>query len=245
MGFFRVKIAIHEGSRFGRLTVVREATQGGWKEIRWLCRCDCGSTVIARGSSLRRGCPRSCGCLSREVTAARSLRHGYTRRGQRSPEWLVWSAMNQRCHYPKDRRYPNYGGRGIVVCERWRAAFEDFVADMGHRPAPRHSLDRIDNDGPYSPGNCRWAEPKEQQRNKRNSTIIEFEGKRLSISGWAEETRLPARLISGRLHAGWLPERVLTTPMRIHRKLESLPDLSAAEYLISPDSLAIPCFVRA
>ena len=245
MGSFRVKIPIPAGTRFGRLVVVKEATSGSWRESRWICRCDCGSTAIARGSGLRRGCPKSCGCLAREVTAARTVRHGYTRKGQRSPEWLVWSAMIQRCHYPKDRRYPNYGGRGIAVCERWRASFEDFVADMGHRPSPRHSLDRVDNDGPYSQENCRWANPKEQQGNKRNSRAIEFQGRRLSISGWADETGLPARLISGRLRAGWLMERVLITPMRIHRKLESLPDLSVAEYLISPDSLMIPCFLRA
>jgi hypothetical protein len=121
--------------------------------------------------------------------------------------------MKYRCTNPRGRQYPDYGGRGIKVCERWLHSFEAFLEDMGRRPSPKHTLDRYpDNDGNYEPGNCRWATPKEQQRNRRCNRIIEFAGQRLPLSAWGERLGLPPETIAARLDRGCSVERALTAP---------------------------------
>ena len=100
------------------------------------------------------------------------------------PLYRTWYGMVTRCQNPKAQAYHYYGGRGITVCDRWLESFETFYADMGERPSPKHSIDRIDNDGPYSPENCRWATWEEQANNKRNTVWIEFQGERLSAAQW-------------------------------------------------------------
>ncbi len=146
------------GMRFGRL-LVESRVSGG--RARWTCRCDCGAVTIVRGDSLRRGVTKSCGCYQRD----RLLRHGECTGSLRSAEHRIWTGMLSRC-----KRDPRYAGRGITVCERW-IVFENFLADMGRRPTPTHSLDRIDNDRGYEPDNCRWATPTEQARNTRRTKL--------------------------------------------------------------------------
>ena len=159
-----------KGERFGRL-VVLESSCPHMGVRAWVCRCACGAEVVATTAHLRRGGTRSCGCLYREAIAGRSRTHGRTG----DPIYAIWRAMRQRCENRNDPVYPLYGGRGIAVCERWHT-FEHFVADVGERPADPEgwagrraywSIDRIDVNGNYEPGNVRWADPQTQRANKR------------------------------------------------------------------------------
>jgi hypothetical protein len=150
--------AVSVGTVFGRLTVLSEAPASRWGP-RVLCRCTCGTQHVVATASLRTGLSTSCGCLWRETIT----KHGMWAR----PEYKVWAAMIQRCHNPRVKPYANYGGRGIQVCDRWRRSFVAFLRDVGRRPSPDLTLDRIDNDGNYEPGNVRWATWTEQAHNKR------------------------------------------------------------------------------
>lgn len=199
------------GQRFGRLVVIERA--GDYLPVTWRCRCDCGATCVGQGLLLRDGRKRSCGCLRRENTAAMSRTHGQ----RHTPEYHIWLSIIQRCHNPNNPTYHHYGGRGIVVCDRWRESFENFYADMGPRPKMarlrEHSIERVDNDGAYAPDNCRWATYTAQSRNRRNNRQITFRGVTRTVTDWEKETGLSVRL---RLNAGWSVERALTEPPHHH-----------------------------
>lgn len=190
------------GQRFGRLVALRYAgRQGSGRATKtlWLCQCDCGNKHIAIAINLRH-CTRSCGCLNRERTVERNrarATHGMTR----SPEYRAWHQMLSRCTNPNLPAFRDYGGRGIQVHAYWYA-FEAFIADMGLRPGPRHTLERKDNNGDYEPENCVWATWEQQNNNRRSTVVLEHDGKRLSITQWAREIGVSRDRISIRLKAG-------------------------------------------
>ena len=164
-----MKVTEMIGTRWGALTVVRRAkTQGKSKQASWLCLCDCGNESVVLGGNLRSGRTTSCGCAVAEANRRRLVTHGLSRSANNPghPLYETWVGMRRRCHSPKNEAFARYGGRGIEVCPEWRDDFLQFLADVGERPTPNHSLDRIDNDKGYEPGNVRWATPQEQADNR-------------------------------------------------------------------------------
>lgn len=152
-----------------------------------------------------------------------SRSHGHCTGGRMSPEYTAWLHLNSRCKNPKDRKYPSYGGRGITVCDQWRSSFAAFLADMGLRPSPQHSIEREDNDGPYSPANCRWATKDEQNRNKRSNRYFVIAGKCLCLVDVARLAGLRLGTLRMRLEHGWSLERAFSTPVRRRRSSSTDP----------------------
>lgn len=211
MGMRPIEIVI--GQRFERWTVLSVAFTGRGQFA--TCRCDCGEMRPVAASSLGDGTSTSCGCRKREILAALShARHGHawektTRRP--SPTYRSWVSMNDRC-----QSHEQYVARGISVCLRWRS-FEAFLADMGERPAGT-TLDRIDNEGNYRPGNCRWATPTEQGRNRRSCLRVLFRGRERTIAEIAELTGLPRPMLYDRIDRGWPHADIATPRLRDNRR---------------------------
>lgn len=252
------------GIKFAQLTVVQYAGRRGASHY-WTCICDCGTVKDMKGSHVKSGATKSCGCASRmeDITGktfdrwlavreierdrrgnrmylcqcecgveravkASELIHGRSkccrcvgvqRRTKhnmcKSPEFRIWSHMLERCSSPKSSSYERYGGRGISVCEKWKGSFNSFYQDVGPRPSSDHSIERIDNNGNYEPGNCRWATRIEQARNKRNNRIITAFGQSLCIAEWAEKTGIGVGTISQRIRRGSMtPEQVVSESVR-------------------------------
>lgn len=190
----------------GRLTVLYYI--GG---DTWVCKCRCGTIFATRGSQLKRGDTRSCGCLHRELMSKAKTTHGKTR----TREYRCWFNMKSRCNYKKNKHYKDYGGRAIKVCEAWSGShgFANFIADMGDQPFDGAEIDRIDNDGDYTPENCRWATKEQQDGNKRSTVFVTHGGETKPLFVWCKELGLPYARTYGRLFKlGWTPKEAFFIP---------------------------------
>jgi hypothetical protein len=197
------------GQRFGRLVVEAESRKRGMRA--WVCLCDCGVRKTCITNVLLTGNTKSCGCYRRDLGVVISTTHG----GTGTPEHVAWRGLLSRCFSRRigSRDWRDYAARGITVCDRWRYSFDNFLADMGKRPGPGYSIDRIDTNGNYTPENCRWATAVEQNRNKRSNRVIEHDGKRMTLVEWSEVTGISRELIYARIvRLGWTVERTLMTP---------------------------------
>lgn len=202
------------GEVFGRLTVVEYAHTS--EKYYWVCRCECGKQTLVYSSNLLSGRTQSCGCLGSESSRERFTTHGHSIGGEQTPTYKTWAHMLGRCENPGDHAYARYGGRGIRVCTEWHE-FENFLRDMGEKPEGL-TLDRIDNDSDYYLKNCHWATYTEQNRNRRNSYVIEFNGKARCLAEWAERIGMAYGTLRTRLDDGWTVERALTTPTQKNGK---------------------------
>ena len=198
------------GQAYGRLTVLRSAGRSNVGARLWLCLCSCGVESVVHGSSLTQGHTKSCGCLKYE---SRNTRHGMARDGREHPVWLVWASMRQRCLDQSATNYKDYGGRGIKICRRW-LTFENFRDDMLPSWFSGGTLEREDNEGDYSPKNCKWATKKEQARNRRTTAWVEVFGERMSFAEAVEKFGVVKYGIARQriFRNGWSIEDALTTP---------------------------------
>jgi len=203
---------VQVGDVFNRLTVIAlgEPFQTKRQSLkRWRCKCTCGKECLAYDYALPSSRTVSCGCFQRE-SASIALRITSTTHGETgSPEHRTWIRMNERCYREAHDNYKHYGGRGISVCEQWRLSFTAFLQDVGRKPSPRHTLDRIDNNGNYEPSNVRWATQKEQCRNRRTNRLINIGEKVQTIAQWSDETGIKYATLYRRLELGWPPEKLL------------------------------------
>jgi len=199
------------GNRYGRLVVLVQAPNR-YGNFYWRCKCDCGNTVEISGGNLRGGYSRSCGCLHRELLAARNWRHGLSN----SKEYRIWHHAKRRCLDPRVKSFPNYGGRGISMCESWRRSFEAFYRDMGPCP-PGKSLDRIDVNGNYEPGNCRWATALEQANNARSNIHLIIAGRFMTLAQAARLHGINYSTLHSRVRHGQSPEEALRAILEVRQ----------------------------
>lgn len=192
-----------DGNVFGRLEVLSLAYTGKRGRV-WHCLCTCGAKIEVLASSLKSGKTKSCGCLRRDMGASKTKSHGLSG----TPTYISWLAMRARCLNPSHEQYADYGGRGVTIDPAWNS-FEQFLKDMGPRPEGK-TLDRKDNDGPYSATNCRWATRAEQARNTSQTTLYSFQGEEKCLADWADGRGIPRTTLWNRLHTlKWSFERAI------------------------------------
>jgi hypothetical protein len=195
------------GDVFGRLVVIGKDKLIRYKcgkKQSWLCKCECGKSVVVMQANLITCHSRSCGCLRSESASKQFTTHGECKK---TPEYSLWLGINARCHKKNNSGYEKYGGRGVSVYEPWQKSYEEFLAyllrTIGRRPSSKHSIDRIDNSKSYVPGNIRWATIAEQARNRSDNVWIEFDGRKMILQDWAKEVGLTADALAHRIKRGY------------------------------------------
>lgn len=205
------KVPDISGQKFGRWTALHQVENGMGGEKRYLCRCQCGTEKILRRSSLVSGNSKSCGCFAKDVARQLCTTHG----GSGTRLYRIWAGIVQRCcNDTGDYEWEKYGGRGIRICDEWRqfSSFRDWALSSGYSDSL--SIDRIDNNGDYSPDNCRWASIYEQNNNKRTSKFISYSGETGTIREFADRYGLAYSCLYERLRLGWSVRDALLTPSR-------------------------------
>lgn len=195
------------GQTFGRLTVEGLASIGAHHSTNYTCRCTCGTVKVINGGNLRSGKQVSCGCYRADKKP--TLRHGMSHTSTHK----ALAHIKERCHNPKSKSYHRYGGVGVTVCERWRNSFDAFLEDMGPKPSPELSIDRIENSKGYEPGNCRWATDIEQANNQSRNIHLTWKGKTQTIAEWCRETGMKYCVLISRKNLGWSDEDALSRPV--------------------------------
>ena len=198
------------GKTFGRLVVIERAENSKFRKARWKCQCSCGNIAIVCSDNLRKGLAKSCGCLRKESLAKRNTTHGMTK----THEYQTWARMIARCQNFTNSDFKDYGGRGIDICQEWRNDFMAFFNYIGKRPSPEHSVDRINNDGNYEPGNVKWSLPTQQANNKRYNRLITINNTTMNVTEWAQKIGINPRTIFSRLQRNWPPEKAVLHPIR-------------------------------
>lgn len=191
----------HAGARYSFWTVIE--TRGAYSK----CSCVCGDIKIRYTASIVTGLSKSCGCMAGALISASKVKHGHCKRSGETPEFRSWRMMRERCERLSHKFYHNYGGRGLRVCDRWKS-FANFLEDMGPRPKGT-SIDRIDGDKGYEPGNCIWSTRTVQNGHKRTSVTATIDGKTQCIAWWSRELGVPAKRAYARIAYGWTPEDAL------------------------------------
>ena len=206
------------GQKFGRLTVIKFSHLNKWKTNYWICKCKCNKIVIISSSNLKSGYTKSCGCFRIE----KMTKHGFCR----TRFYTIWQGIKKRCFNPNSKRFSDYGGRGIIVCQRW-LKFENFCDDM-YKSYKEHcnkysekntTIDRFpNNNGNYKLNNCRWATRKEQAINMRTNQFLTYKKQTLTISQWEQKLNFGKSIIRGRIKSGWSISKALTTPVKTRKK---------------------------
>lgn len=202
-----MKVKDITGQQFGRLTVLYRLHNNHKKDAYWLCVCDCGNLKEVRLDHLQNGNSKSCGCLAKEITSKRSVKHKQCN----TRLYKIWGSMKRRCYNVKDKRYTDYGGRGIAVCSEWRNDFMSFYNwSMANGYNDNLTIDRIDVNGNYEPSNCRWATHKQQARNRRNNKLYTLNGVTKCLAEWCEILGLNYHTINVRINVhNWSIEKAL------------------------------------
>lgn len=199
------------GERFGKLIVIQYVGKNKHRQSLWSCKCDCGNNTVVTTQELRKGDTKSCGCLQRHKARVAHMTHGLSG----TTLYQVWQHIRRRCNDAKDPAYPNYGGRGIYICEEWNNSVLSFVAwanSSGY--AEGLTIERIDNDGPYSPDNCTWVTKAQQNINKRATKKAYCADARINIAKLAAKHGLRAGTLQWRLSHGWPLHEACHTPVR-------------------------------
>lgn len=200
------------GKVFGRLSVLYRdddsVAKSGKRHTKWMCQCECGNMISVVSNNLTRGATTSCGCARKEIVSERMKTHGDTN----TRLYGVWSSMKARCLNSHTTHYVDYGGRGIKVCDEWKASYESFKSwalESGYEEGK--SIDRIDTNGNYEPQNCRWVTSVAQANNRRSNRMFTFNGETHNLTEWAEIVGINPKTLFNRIYSGWSFEKAITT----------------------------------